>query len=64
MKIPIKAFIFDVYGTLFDVYSVKEKCNELFPGKAEAISQSWRKKQIEYSFLRQLMGKYEPFLFF
>ncbi|RLQ96757.1 haloacid dehalogenase type II [Falsibacillus albus] len=58
----IKAFIFDAYGTLFDVHSVVEKCNEFFPGKGEAISQTWRRKQLEYSFLRQLMGNYETFM--
>lgn len=57
----IKAFVFDVYGTLFDVHSVKEKCNDFFPGKGEAISDIWRQKQIEYSFLRQLMNKYDTF---
>jgi 2-haloacid dehalogenase len=62
MNSPIKALIFDVYGTLFDVYSVKEKCNQYYPGKGEDISLSWRKKQLEYSFLRQLMGKYDTFL--
>lgn len=62
MKTQIKAFVFDVYGTLFDVHSVKEKCDELFPGKGEKISQVWRMKQIEYSNLRQLMGNYETFL--
>jgi 2-haloacid dehalogenase len=61
MSTPIKAFVFDVYGTLFDVHSVKEECERLYPGKGEALSQSWRKKQIEYSFLRQLMGTYETF---
>ncbi|RXZ02360.1 haloacid dehalogenase type II [Fictibacillus sp. S7] len=57
----IKAFVFDVYGTLFDVHSVKEKCEEFFPEKGAQISQDWRKKQIEYSNLRQLMGNYETF---
>jgi 2-haloacid dehalogenase len=57
-----KAFVFDAYGTLFDVHSVIEKCNELYPGKGEAISRVWRQKQLEYSFLRQLMGKYATFL--
>ncbi|MCA1055009.1 haloacid dehalogenase type II [Rossellomorea aquimaris] len=57
----IKAFIFDAYGTLFDVHSVMEKCNELFPGKGESISGIWRQKQLEYSFLRQLMGRYTTF---
>lgn len=62
MRTSIKAFIFDVYGTLFDVYSLKKLCNDLYPEKGEKISQSWRTKQIEYFFLRQLMGNYEPFL--
>ncbi len=62
MKPTIKAFIFDVYGTLFDVHSVIDKCNEFYPNKGEAISQTWRKKQLEYSFLRQLMGRYKTFL--
>ena len=62
MKPSIKAFIFDVYGTLFDVHSIKKLCNDLYPGKGDGISQSWRAKQIEYFFLRQLMGNYEPFL--
>jgi 2-haloacid dehalogenase len=62
MGSSIKALVFDVYGTLFDVYSVKEKCNELFDGKGEEISVLWRQKQLEYSFLRQLMGQYEPFI--
>lgn len=62
MSYSIKALVFDVYGTLFDVYSVKEKCNELFHGKGEEISILWRQKQLEYSFLRQLMGQYEPFI--
>jgi 2-haloacid dehalogenase len=61
MNSSIKALIFDVYGTLFDVYSVKEKCDEFYPNKGKDISLSWRKKQLEYSFLRQLMGKYDTF---
>ena len=61
MSKSIKAFVFDVYGTLFDVHSVKEATETLYPGKGEAISQAWRKKQVEYSFLRQLMGTYRSF---
>ncbi len=61
-KPTIKAFIFDVYGTLFDVHSVQDTCNKHFPDKGEAISQSWRKKQLDYFFLRQVMGTYEDFV--
>ncbi|EIT83837.1 haloacid dehalogenase [Fictibacillus macauensis ZFHKF-1] len=58
----MKAFVFDVYGTLFDVYALKEACDKYFPGKGTQMSQIWRQKQIEYAQLRQLMGRYEPFL--
>ncbi|WP_394172880.1 haloacid dehalogenase type II [Guptibacillus hwajinpoensis] len=57
----VKAFVFDAYGTLFDVFSVTKKCEELFPSKGDQISQTWRQKQLEYSYLRQMMGKYRPF---
>ncbi|MCA0172454.1 haloacid dehalogenase type II [Bacillus sp. RAR_GA_16] len=57
----VKAFVFDAYGTLFDVFSVIEKCEELYPNKGEQISQTWRKKQLEYSYLRQMMGNYRTF---
>ncbi|WP_088105763.1 haloacid dehalogenase type II [Halalkalibacter urbisdiaboli] len=61
MSTSIKAYVFDVYGTLFDVYSVKKVCEDLYPGKGEEISVLWRQKQLEYSFLRQLMGHYTTF---
>ncbi|MCM3598605.1 haloacid dehalogenase type II [Metabacillus idriensis] len=62
MNNEIKAFVFDVYGTLFDVHSVKKKGDELYEGKGEELSKVWRQKQLEYSFLRQIMGSYESFL--
>ncbi|MGX7595044.1 haloacid dehalogenase type II [Planococcus plakortidis] len=61
MDKSIKAFVFDVYGTLFDVIAIKEQCEELFPGHGEAISQTWRTKQVEYFMMRQLMEKYRSF---
>lgn len=57
----VKAFVFDAYGTLFDVHSVSQLCQELFPGKGDKISQDWREKQLNYFFIRQLMGRYQPF---
>ncbi|HJV26294.1 MAG TPA: haloacid dehalogenase type II [Aromatoleum sp.] len=64
MKAPerIRAIAFDAYGTLFDVYSVGALAEQLFPGKGEALTGLWRLKQIEYSFLRTLSGRYKPFL--
>ncbi|ANU11469.1 haloacid dehalogenase, type II [Planococcus antarcticus DSM 14505] len=54
----IKAFVFDVYGTLFDVAAINKECEELYPGYGEKISRTWRSKQVEYFMLRQLMGSY------
>lgn len=43
------AVLFDAYGTLFDVYSVAELAEALFPGQGQALSVLWRDKQIEYT---------------
>ena len=52
----IEAIAFDAYGTLYDVYSVERKCEEEYPGSGAAMSRLWRQKQLEYSWLRTLMG--------
>ncbi len=57
----IQALVFDAYGTLFDVHSVISACNQNFPGQGPALSQAWRAKQLEYTWLRSLMGRYEDF---
>ena len=57
----IKALAFDAYGTIFDVHSVIALCEEFFPGRGSALSQLWRTKQLEYTWLRSLMGAYEDF---
>lgn len=57
----IEGVAFDAYGTLYDVYSVERKCEEKYPGDGAAISRMWRQKQLEYSWLRTLMGRYESF---
>lgn len=61
MKRALKALVFDAYGTLFDVHSVISTCNELFPGQGPALSQAWRSKQLEYTWLVSLMGRYKDF---
>lgn len=61
MSLPIKALVFDAYGTLFDVHSVIAECDAAFPGKGMALSQLWRTKQLEYTWLRSLMGRYIDF---
>jgi 2-haloacid dehalogenase len=53
--IPVDALVFDAYGTLFDVQSVVTLAERLFPGHGAALSQLWRTKQLEYSWLQSLM---------
>ena len=55
-----QAFAFDAYGTLFDVHSVVVALQGL-TGDAESVSTLWRAKQLEYSWLRSLMGRYVDF---
>lgn len=57
----IRALAFDAYGTLFDVHSVSDACDRQFPGHGAALSRLWRAKQIEYTWLLSLMGRYEDF---
>ena len=57
----IQAVVFDAYGTLYDVQSVADVTDETFPGYGELITQVWRIKQLEYTWLRSLMGRYEDF---
>ena len=57
----IKGIVFDLYGTLYDVHSVAGRCSEYFPGRGLEISMVWRQKQLEYTWLRSLMGHYLSF---
>lgn len=57
----IKAVVFDAYGTLYDTQSVAAVTEQAFPGHGEMITQVWRIKQLEYSWLRSLMDRYADF---
>ncbi len=61
MTAGVAALVFDAYGTLFDVHSVAGKAESLFPGRGAALAAAWRTKQLEYSWLRTLMDRYEDF---
>ena len=56
----IRGYVFDAYGTLFDVHSVVEAGREITDDPL-ALSMAWRQKQLEYTWLRVLMGRYEDF---
>jgi 2-haloacid dehalogenase len=55
------ACVFDAYGTLFDLTSASRRCADALGGKADALSALWRTKQLEYSWLRSLMGRHADF---
>jgi 2-haloacid dehalogenase len=57
----IKVVVFDAYGTLYDVQSVSGAVSTAFQGHGAYITQVWRLKQLEYTWLRSLMGRYEDF---
>jgi 2-haloacid dehalogenase len=57
----IRALVFDAYGTLFDVHSIAATCERLFPGKGAILSQTWRVKQLEYTWLRNSMQHHANF---
>ena len=56
-----EAFVFDAYGTLYDVHSVAARCESNWPGKGAQLSLLWRTKQLEYTWQRSLMQRYAPF---
>ena len=57
----IKAIVFDAYGTLYDVQSVARLLSDRFGGHGAFITQTWRLKQLEYTWLRSMMGQYQDF---
>lgn len=57
----VQACAFDMFGTLFDVHSVVAACRDAFGSEGEAFSRFWRQKQLEYTWLRALMGRWVPF---
>src|SRR5512146_2596668 len=57
----MRAALFDVFGTLLDVYSVTRSAEGMFPGHGARLAALWRDKQIEYSRVRSMSGRYVPF---
>lgn len=57
----IKACVFDAYGTLFDVHAPTAKVADALGPAAQALSEMWRLKQLQYTWLRSLMGEYVAF---
>jgi 2-haloacid dehalogenase len=57
----IRACVFDAYGTLFDVHSAVARLRARIGAPADALSQLWRSKQLEYTWLRAVMGRHADF---
>lgn len=57
----IRACVFDAYGTLFDFASAAADCADVLGDKAGPLTALWRDKQLQYSWLRGLQGRYVPF---
>ena len=57
----IKACVFDAYGTLFNFNSAVDRCSKDIGVKSEELSNIWRQKQIQYTWLRSMMNKYADF---
>src|ERR1700722_11409638 len=55
------ACVFDAYGTLLDVTSAAKRCRDALGAKADDLAALWRSKQLEYSWLRSLMGRHADF---
>ena len=59
-RLLVKGIVFDMYGTVVDVGAVAAVCKEVAPDPV-AFNTLWRAKQLEYTFLRSLMGRYRDF---
>ncbi|WP_298106138.1 haloacid dehalogenase type II [Bradyrhizobium sp.] len=57
----IRACVFDAYGTIFDFASAAARCAEIPEDKRAALTSVWRDKQLQYTWLRTLQGRYADF---
>jgi 2-haloacid dehalogenase len=59
--IPVRACVFDAYGTLFDFASAAAACADVLGDKAAAVTALWRDKQLQYTWPRSLQGRHADF---
>ena len=55
---PIRVFVFDAYGTLFDVHAAVRRHGAATPGRRRGFSDLWRAKQLEYAWIRSDAGRH------
>src|SRR5436853_2235535 len=61
LRMPIRAFVFDAYGTLFDVHAAIARHREPAGPEADRLSEIWRAKQLEYAWMLSAAGHYVDF---
>jgi 2-haloacid dehalogenase len=59
--VAIQAYVFDAYGTLFDVHAAVRRHAEAIGPASQRLSEIWRTKQLEYTWVRSLMGRRRDF---
>ncbi|HTT04666.1 MAG TPA: haloacid dehalogenase type II [Steroidobacteraceae bacterium] len=59
--VGIRACVFDAYGTIFDFATATSRCRDIPDEKRAALSTLWRDKQLQYTWLRTLQGRYADF---
>jgi 2-haloacid dehalogenase len=59
--IPVKACVFDAYGTLFDFASAAAGCRDVLGEKVAPVTAMWRDKQLQYTWLRGMQGLHADF---
>src|SRR5512142_2269887 len=60
-SLPIRACVFDAYGTIFDFASAAARCPGVPDGQRAALTALWRDKQLQYTWLRSLQGRHADF---
>jgi len=60
-RLDVSACVFDAYGTLLDINAAAKRCRGDLGPKADPLAALWRSKQLEYSWLRSLMGSHADF---
>jgi 2-haloacid dehalogenase len=61
MPLPVRACVFDAYGTLFDFASAAAQCKSIPADKTAVLTALWRDKQLQYTWLRGLQGRHADF---
>jgi 2-haloacid dehalogenase len=56
-----RAVVFDAYGTLFDVNAAASASRDVLGERFQPLADLWRKKQLEYTWLRTLLGAHADF---